>query len=193
MADTSTSSQGTSLIIRLCEQDPLAWNEFVDLYGPLIFHWCISLRLQSCDAADVMQDVFSSANQSVSRFRTQPGGSLRGWLWKITQNKVRDFWRKQKKRTLASGGTEANLQFSQIPFYLDDEPTGEAEAARLVKRALAQIENDFQPQTWQSFLRSTIDGQDNRTIAEELGLSVNSVRQAKSRVLRRLKEQLGDI
>jgi RNA polymerase sigma-70 factor (ECF subfamily) len=193
MAEISTSSHGTSLLVRLRDHETQAWNELVELYGPLIFHWCISLRLQSCDAADVMQDVFTVASNSIQQYQKRPVGSLRGWLWTITQNKVRDFWRKQKNQINATGGTEANWQFSQIEDGIDDEPTGEAEECRLVHRALALIKCDFHEQTWTAFWRSTIEGQDNRWIAEEMGLSPNSVRQAKSRVLRRLREQLGEI
>lgn len=181
------------MIVRLRDNDAQAWNELVALYGPLIFHWCMSMRLQSCDAADVKQDVFSVAASSMERFQRRPGSSLPGWLWKITQNKVRDFWRKQKKQFNATGGTEANFRFSLIADEFDDEPTGEAEGSRLVHRALALVKDDFQSQTWTAFWRSAIEGHDTCWIAEELGLSPNCVRQAKSRVLRRLREQLGDV
>ena len=193
MTESSTSTHGTSLIVRLRENDTQAWNELVELYGPLIFHWCVSLGLQSSDAADVMQEVFASASRSFGQYHARPDGSLRGWLWTITQNKVRDLWRKQKHQVNAAGGTAANWQLSQIVDDLDDEPTNEAEASRLVHRALELIKNDFQSQTWTAFWRSAIEGHDNRWIAEELGLSLNSVRQAKSRVLRRLREQLGEV
>ncbi|MFK7767945.1 MAG: RNA polymerase sigma factor [Mariniblastus sp.] len=192
MPESSLSTHETSLIVRLRENDSQAWNELVELYAPLIFHWCVSMRLQACDAADVMQDVFTSASKTIHRFKTGHGGSLQGWLWTITHNKVRDFWKKQKRLADAQGGTEANWAFAQIVDEINDEPTDEVESSQLLHRALGQIKNDFQNVTWQAFWRATIEGEDNRTIASDLGLSTNGVRQAKSRVLRRLREQLGE-
>lgn len=179
------------MILRLRENDSLAWNELVELFGPLVFHWCSVCKIQSSDAADIMQDVFVSASKNVSRFDLRPGYSLRGWLWTITQNKIRDHWRRQNNHVNAVGGTEANWQMTQVPEGVDP-PTGNVEETRLLHRALKQIENDFAPKTWQAFWRSAIEGHDTGWIAQELGLSTNGVRQAKSRVLRRLREQLGD-
>jgi RNA polymerase sigma-70 factor (ECF subfamily) len=192
MLHDSKSDTGTSLILRLRENETLAWNELLELYAPLVFHWCHECKLQSCDAADVMQEVFSAVSRSIQRFQKHRDGSLRGWLWTITQNQIRDFWRKQNRQA-AKGGTVAHWQMNQLLDDINDEPTTELENSRLLHRALEQIENDFQPQTWTAFWRSAIEGHNNAWIAEELAISVNSVRQAKSRVLRRLREQLGEL
>ena len=76
---------------------------------------------------------------------------------------------------------------------VDDEPTTQLQSHRLLHRALDQIKGDFAPQTWEAFWRSVVDGHNTHWIAEEIGLSPNGVRQAKSRVLRRLRQQLGDL
>jgi len=92
----------------------------------------------------------------------------------------------------AVGGTDANFRIANVVDMVDDEPTTEFENSRLFHRALQQIEADFQAQTWTAFWRSAIEDHNTAWIAEDLGLSLNSVRQAKSRVLKRLREQLGD-
>ena len=81
---------------------------------------------------------------------------------------------------------------TQVP-QTDDPPTGDLETSRLLHRALDQIKGDFAQQTWDAFWQSAIQGRDTNSIAQELRLSPNSVRQAKSRVLRRLREQIGDL
>ena len=196
MPETSSLS-GTSLLVRLCENDSLAWNELVQLFGPLVFHWCSVCGLQSSDSADVMQDVFLSASKTIHRFENRDANSstsnsLRGWLWTITQNKMRDHWRKRNREFSAVGGSEANRQMAQVA-ETDEPPTGDLETSRLLYRALEQIKGDFAEQTWAAFWRSAIEGHETKQIASELGLSTNSVRQAKSRVLRRLREQIGDV
>ncbi len=193
---SSTRHSHASLIFRLQENDEAAWQELVDLFAPLIFHWCSRLQLDASDSSDVMQEVFAAVSKSIAGFHAQGDGALRGWLWKITQNKVRDFYRKDNHRAKAIGGSTAQLNLNQIAEsdaeLSHEEMTSETETKRLVSRALKLIEHDFQETTWTAFWRATIEGHDTTWIATDLGISPNSVRQAKSRVLRRLREQLGD-
>lgn len=194
---SSTSPSYGSLLLRLQDHDETAWGEFVDLFAPLIFHWCRQWQLNPSDSADLMQDVFTIVAIKINQFRLREGGTLRGWLFVITQNKVRDFFRSQRERFSAIGGSTAQLKLNQLVDPCDDlthdELTTELESRRLVRRALKLIEQDFQPVTWAAFWRSVVEGEDTQSIANELSLSPNSVRQAKSRVLRRLREQLGDV
>jgi RNA polymerase sigma-70 factor, ECF subfamily len=53
----------------------------------------------------------------------------------------------------------------------------------VLKRLLDLIEPDFQPATWRAFRRQVIDGESAETVAGELGMTVNAVSIAKSRVL----------
>lgn len=181
------------MLIRLKENDAGAWTELVELYAPLIFHWCRICKLDSADAADVMQEVFTSASRGISAFKPTPTGSLRGWLWTITQNKIRDFCRRVEGTAIAAGGTQAQIRLAEFAIETsDEEPTTQLQSHRLLHRALEQIKSDFAPQTWTAFWRSVVEGHDTHWIAEDLGLSPNGVRQAKSRVLRRLRQQLGE-
>jgi RNA polymerase sigma-70 factor (ECF subfamily) len=57
----------------------------------------------------------------------------------------------------------------------------------VLNRLLGLIEPEFRPATWQAFRRQVIDGASPDIVAAELGLSVNAVLIAKSRVLSRLR------
>ena len=65
--------------------------------------------------------------------------------------------------------------------------------AYLTQRALQLLEPEFKPPTWRAFRRQVVDGADAEAVAAELGLSVNAVCIAKSRVLRRLREELAGL
>jgi RNA polymerase sigma-70 factor (ECF subfamily) len=52
---------------------------------------------------------------------------------------------------------------------------------------------DFQGPTWTAFLRVVVDGAAAAVVAAELNMTVNAVRLARGRVLRRLREELGDL
>lgn len=175
----------------------------VELFGPLIFHWCHRCRLEDCDAADIMQDVLLRAHRKVAVFEQRDANSLRRWLWQITQNRITDHFRSKQKREVAAGGTVAQNLLNLIPeedveevsqiIESDEDPTESHEFSQLVQRALNQIRGDFSERSWQAFWNSVILKRETKMIAEELGISMAGVRQAKRRVLRRLRLQLGDV
>ncbi|MFM9960329.1 MAG: RNA polymerase sigma factor [Planctomycetaceae bacterium] len=62
----------------------------------------------------------------------------------------------------------------------------------LAERALAVMRTDFQPAIWQACWETVVEGRSGQEVADKLGLSVAAVYSARSRVLRRLREELGD-
>ena len=52
------------------------------------------------------------------------------------------------------------------------------------------IRGEFEERTWQAFYRVTVEGQAAKDVAEDLGVTPSAVRLAKSRVLRRLREEM---
>jgi RNA polymerase sigma-70 factor (ECF subfamily) len=146
--------------------------------------------------ADIFQEVFRSVATHIRTFRKdRPGDTFRGWLLTITQNKIRDHLRHQAARPQAAGGSDALKQLQQIPEMLDSlDDTKEADAqGELLHRALDLIRSQFVEQTWQAFWRVVVDGQTPSDVAMELGITVNAVYKAKSRVLMRLRAELGEL
>jgi RNA polymerase sigma-70 factor (ECF subfamily) len=84
---------------------------------------------------------------------------------------------------------------SEIPAELSDDATGSTDSddvGGLYRRAMELIRTEFEEQTWRAFLRVTVEGQSPRDVAVDLGMTPNAVYIAKSRVLCRLREELGD-
>lgn len=200
MAQTANSfSTSASLIRRVKARDPEAWQRLSRLYGPLAYRWTRQCGLQPNDAADIVQNVFLSVSQSVERYSVEvPNASFRGWLWTITRNAVREFHRHQATRPHAVGGSDAHAQFQQIGETLSnltedpDAWNSLSESTNLAHRALGLIQGDFEPRTWDAFWRTTMEDQSAADVAGALGLSTKAVRQAKYRVLCRLREVLAD-
>jgi RNA polymerase sigma-70 factor, ECF subfamily len=63
----------------------------------------------------------------------------------------------------------------------------------VVQKLLALVQVDFEPATWEAFARFAIDGRPAVQVAEELGISESAVMQAKVRVLKRLREEAGEL
>lgn len=193
----SESSTSLSLLRRVREQDPDAWRTLVDLYGPLVFYWGRRSGLSPADSADILQDVFAAVHVAIARFeRDDRTGTFRGWLWTIARNKIRDHFRRTAGEAVASGGTDAGRRLGDVPDRWDEDsadPRDQSELTALFRRATDLIRSEFEPRTWQAFWRTVIDERPTDEVAGELGLAPNAVRQYKSRVLRRLRQELGDL
>jgi len=193
-ADPEPSSISSTLLQRVKDSEPEAWDRLARLYGPLVYRWCRRRGLQSADAADIVQETFRAVAGGVAGFhREQPGDSFRSWLLTITLNKIRDHFRARQRRPGAVGGTDAQQQLAQVPddapSTVDSSPDDHAEAG-LTHRAMEAVRNEFEESTWQCFWRMTVLGQTSTEIAEDLDMSKAAVRQAKCRVLSRLRQEL---
>jgi len=192
----SLDSTSSSLLERLQSQDAQAWQRLVDLYGPLVYHWCRRHQLQAEDRADVFQEVFRAVASHITAFRRdRAGDTFRGWLLTITRNKIRDHFRRQQRHVQATGGSDALQQLAQVADPLDDqEEAADADQQRaLLRRALHLLRDEFEDRTWQAFWRITVEGQAPADVAADLCLSLNAVYKAKSRVLQRFRQELGDL
>lgn len=195
--DAGKSSTGTarSLLDRARERDPAAWERMVTLYAPLVLRWCRGWGLREDDAADVFQEVFQSVARHLAVFRRdRSGDTFRGWLRTITRNKVNDYFRKRDREPTGVGGSEACEMLAQLPqeLPLEEEKAGEAES-ELLHRALEMIRGEFEARTWQAFWQTAVEGRAAADVAADLAMTPGAVRVAKSRVLHRLRTDLGDL
>ncbi len=194
----ASSSTGTSrsLIDRARADDAAAWDRLVALYAPLVLHWCRRRGLREQDAADVFQEVFRSVAAHIADFRKERAGdTFRGWLRTITRNKLHDYFRRTGREPAGVGGSAALARLAQVPApeEAERETAAEVRAERqLFLRALEAIRGEFEERTWQAFWRTAVEGRAPKDVAADLGMSPGAVRVAKSRVLQRLREELGD-
>jgi RNA polymerase sigma-70 factor (ECF subfamily) len=182
-------STSPSLLLRLRDgTDVAAWNRFVDLYTPLLMRWCLRLGLSEADAADFTQDVFVQMLKTLPYFTYNPTQSFRAWLKTVLMN----AWRKQQRHLarIPHQNGDASQAASPDPGQFVDE----AEYRDfLVRRVLAIAQVDFEPTTWLACREFVMNGRPAEEVARELGLSVNAVYLAKSRVLRHLRSELAGL
>ncbi len=191
----SDSYTRASLIACLRHGDPQAWHQMVDLYAPLVHQWCRRCGVRADATADVMQEIFAAAARHIERFTyRQDGNTFRGWLWTVTRNKVRDHHRNQRRQFEPRGGSTALQRLTEFPDEASlpvDEPTDAAAISGLIRRGLEQVRAEFQERTWNAFWRCSVDGLPTDLVAAQLEMTPAGVRQARSRVLRRLREKFG--
>ena len=190
---------GTSLTLlqRLLDNEPEAWRTMVQLYTPLIWHWCARGGVRGADAEDVVQEVLRVTASRLDKFRRErQGDSFRGWLRGITRNILLQHFRRADRQPRASGGTDALARLQDVaeaepPEADEDDSPSELEALR--RRALELVRGQVAERTWRGFWLTAIEGHAPVEVAASLGVSPTAVRMAKSRVLRRLKEQFGEL
>jgi RNA polymerase sigma-70 factor (ECF subfamily) len=194
---TSSNATRYSLIQNARSQSPSAWEQLVHIYTPLIQAWGRRLGCQSDEVDDLTQDVFQSVSSSIDSFRGDGvTGSFRGWLWRITYRKWIDRYRRDVHEAQAAGGSTAAHALAQIRDTSIDEPS-EPSTSEMINGALLRatnlVRNEFQDSHWQAFWQSVIEGQSTELVSQRLSMTPAAVRQARSRILRRLRIVMGDL
>ncbi len=190
---TDSISTHPSLLLRIRDsQDSLAWNEFAQLYAPIIHAFGRRRGLQEADAADVTQEVLRAVSRSVGRFQYEPSrGGFRHWLFTITRNKVKEFLSRARRVPLAVGDTAVKELWAK-PLQPDEESTLWAEEwqKRLLDWAAKRIRHEVRELTWEAFWQTAVEGKDPDEVAAALRMSVGAVYIAKSRVIARLRREI---
>jgi RNA polymerase sigma-70 factor (ECF subfamily) len=184
-----------SLLERLRADDAVAWRRLIELYRPLVLFWCARGGMSTEDAEDVAQGVFAAAVTGLGSFRRdRPGDSFRGLLRAVTRNQILLHYRRNRRQVHATGGSDAWRSLQAVAERPDVEDDGEkAEVGQVYRRAVEQVRTEFEDRTWQAFWFVAIEGRAPANLIETLGMSPAAIRQAKSRVLRRLKQEMGEL
>jgi RNA polymerase sigma-70 factor (ECF subfamily) len=191
-----SESTRASLLVRIRDlRDREAWTQFVEIYAPLVHQMARRSGLQDADASDLTQDVLRSVARSAERLDYDPHkGTFRGWLYTVTRNALCRFFEAQRRLPRGSGdqAVQAWLEGRAVP-----EPTSsdwdEEYQKRLLACAADRVQPSFEPATWQAFWRTAVEGEPVKEVASSLGISVGAVYIARSRVLSRLREEVGQL
>jgi RNA polymerase sigma-70 factor (ECF subfamily) len=184
-----------SLLERARANDAEAWRTLLRLYRPLVCYWCRRGGVADADIEDLTQDVFTAVALGLAKFRRdRPGDTFRGWVCGIARNQTLMHFRRTANKAQGEGGSHAWEQLQKVVGPADLHDAEErAEIRQVYRRALELVRGDFEERTWHAFWLTVIEGRAPATLTEELGLSLAGVRQAKARVLRRLRQELGDV
>jgi RNA polymerase sigma-70 factor (ECF subfamily) len=189
-------STSTSLLERVKGKDADAWQRLATVYGPLVYRWCRQRDLHCEDAADVVQEVFAAVATGIAGFRGEARrGTFRAWLKTITLNKISDHFRTRRGGPAAKGGTQAQEELLQVADSMGQSIGDDASEVddALWRRTLEFVQGEFEDRTCRAFMEIVIRRRPVADVASELGMTLDAVYQAKSRVLRRLRQELRDL
>jgi RNA polymerase sigma-70 factor, ECF subfamily len=181
-----------SLILRLPDAaDAAAWDELVEIYGPLVYRMAVRQGLQSADADDLVQNVFAAIARSVAEWLERTDrGKFRAWLLRIARNAAVNFLTRRGHGSLGTGDERVAQLLAEIPAPKSQLSSEfDLEYRREVFRwAAEQVRDTVADSTWQAFWLTQMENLPITEAAERLGISVGNVYIGRSRVMTRLKE-----
>jgi RNA polymerase sigma-70 factor, ECF subfamily len=164
-----------------------AWQEFVQIYRPVIYRMARRRGMQDADAQDLSQDVLVRISKSIDRWEPQAGVRFRHWLRKVASNAIVTAVTKSKPVGIMDGSAADQIlaetpEVSAIKSELHDESYRER-----YLRAAAIVKVDVSPVTWAAFEKTVVQGHSCEEAAESLGKSIGTIYAARSRILKRLQ------
>jgi RNA polymerase sigma-70 factor (ECF subfamily) len=190
MAELASPLTSPSLLLRIRDPaDVVAWGTFVNLYAPLIYRYGRRRGLQDADAADMTQEVLARVARAVRDFSYDPErGRFRDWLGLLTHRELLTSQKKRGRQAEENGDSRGPLD--QVEAMAADSTWADEFHDYVLQAALRRIQPDFEPQTWNAFDLVWNRDRPAPEVARELGVPVATVYVAKSRVLKRLREEL---
>lgn len=187
MSDSPPETRASLLVKLRDHQNSSAWQDFTDLYTPVIRKTALRMGLQVADVENVVQEVLLAVSQSIDQWLDNPQrGSFRGWLSRIAKNKTLDLLTRKATRPENGISREWDAIPAAIPSLSscwDQEYRWElfVQAAKHVREAVAEA-------TWQAFWLSTIENQPAGDVARQLGVRQGTVYLSRCRVLDRIRK-----
>jgi RNA polymerase sigma-70 factor (ECF subfamily) len=150
--------------------DRVAFGRLFRRLGPVV-HGVLLARVRPAEADDLMQEVFLAALEKIETLRD--GAAFGGWLCMIARNRAADFHR--SRRALV-----------ELPEDLGRPDADRAEAERVLRaiRALPEAYHE-------TLVLRLVEGLSGPEIAEQVGMTPESVRVNLHRGMKMLREKLG--
>jgi RNA polymerase sigma-70 factor (ECF subfamily) len=185
-----------SLLVKLRNlQDRESWNEFLELYGPLIVRCLRRLGVPKQDVEDLYHDVLGVLARRMPTFEYDLAGSFRAYLATIVKNRVIRYFSERHRQPQPIGkksGWDLESQVADVHDRLGDWIEEEWRRRRL-QLAMKKVRDEVKPQTWTVFELRVFQHRSPQEVAEQLRISVNTVNTSYSRVRKRLRAAVEEI
>lgn len=191
--DPAVSRTTTAMLAAL--HDPAAtaaWEAFDARYRPVLHGFARNLGLSDEEAADVAQETLA---RFVEQYRDgrydRERGRLGAWLVGIARYRVLDVRRGHGRRPLRGESAMIDLD--------DDRSLGDLwekqRRTRIAELAMTRLRDTGRgdPRTLEAFEMLMVHGLAAPVVAEQLGMPIQSVYVAKSRIAERLQKLVGEI
>ncbi len=182
-----------SLIARLSDgADVEAWDEFVQIYLPLLYRMARRKGLQHADAEELGQEVLMAVSRAVHRWQPDAAhGRFRDWLFRIARNFIINFLTRPKYRVAGSGNSDVMRMLQEVPARTarNRRSLSWSIAARFFAGRRRRSTSTVTPTTWQAFWQTSVEAKTVAEVAQALRMTAGSVYIARSRVMAKLRDE----
>ena len=141
------------------------------------------------DAEDILQDVFSALVQA-NRL-VMPIDHVTGWLFRVARNRITDLFRSKRVATFSDPGSTNEDETAWEDLLPSPDAGPEALYARqLLLDELASALDELPEEQRAVFVAHEFEGRSFKQIAEDTGVSVNTLLSRKRYAVLRLRERL---
>lgn len=184
-----------TLLIRLRDKtDDASWEEFVEIYTPLLYAYCQKREIKAADIADIVQNVFRSISLAIKGFEYDPSkGRFKAWLFTVLRNAISTHYRKAGKAPVT---TRETMLVEQIEASPDGSEVADWEhdyQLRLLNWGMGKIKEEVSERSWTIFTETALKERSPEEVATELGMNKNAVTVTKYRVVQKLRQKLHSI
>jgi RNA polymerase sigma-70 factor (ECF subfamily) len=165
-----TARTEARLVERICAGDHEAFGELYKLFAPMV-HGIVLARVPRDEVDDITQNVFLSAYKNLHTLRDR--NAVGGWLAMIARNRATEFYRQAKPA-------------EELPENLTRNDAPQAEAREILS-AIRSLPDAYR----ETLVLRLVEGMTGAEIAEQTGLTAESVRVNLHRGMKILREKLG--
>lgn len=178
-----TREQETQIVRRVLEGDVNAFEDLVTEHEKGVYAIAQRMTGNAEDAADMTQETFIKAYNSLSSFRGDSKFSV--WLYRIATNVCLDFLRsRSRKPTVSLSVEDDDGEETQMDIADESQSPEQLLERGLTRDAVRRGLKSLSPEYRQILLLREIQGLSYEEIAEALALEVGTV---KSRIFRARK------
>jgi RNA polymerase sigma factor (sigma-70 family) len=179
-----------SLLLRIKNRrDGDAWQQFDNLYRPMLHRFATMRGLQHAEAEDVVQHCMSAVQQHIETFEYDPTkGRFKGWLRTLVNNRIRNLLRDRHEKPAQSAVFDRPEE-GPTPEELFDRVW----MAEHLTLALRLLRDEVEEASFRAFQLYVIEERPVEEICAELNMNANQVHKAKYRLTKKLADKLAEL
>jgi len=169
------------LLRQLSSGSENAFREIFERYRGKLYHYILKITGSEAAAEDAVHDVFLKLWEA--REKLPQIQHFSSYLFRMARNHAINGFRRMSRETLML----AELRHDTMSITPDIDPVTQKEIRESIRKAVAKLT----PRQQKIFLLSREHGLKHEAIAEQLGISVNTVKVHMTEALRFLREEIG--
>ncbi|MFH0983144.1 MAG: sigma-70 family RNA polymerase sigma factor [Planctomycetota bacterium] len=180
-----------TLLMRIKDpRDTVAWREFHALYAPLLYRYARARGLTVADAEEVRDRCLATLARRMTTFEyDRHKGRFQAWLGQLVHNQVTDLLR---RRCVPVAGSRIARTVPD-PRPTPDELWERQWRRQHLKHCVEHVKVSVSERNYRAFCMLLFEECSVQEVCHRLGMSSGQVYVAKSRVLQRVRERLGEL